>query len=386
MLGVLRQFAEVHVVALAQNAKELAVEPEIRTRASDVTLVPVAHVRNKVRAAAGLLGTKPLTHFLLDGPRFRSELARIARSWRPDVVLAYCSGMARFAMEPPLAGLPFVLDMVDVDSLKWEALADNASVPMRWIYGREAVCLGAFERAASTAAAAALVVNRREANALAHIAPEAAIHVVGIGVDVEGHRPPGGPAAGKGVVFTGVFDYAPNEMGALWFGKDVWPLVRERHPEAKLLLVGMGPTRRLHDMAASDPSITITGGVPAVTTYLWRSALSVAPIHVARGTQNKVLEAAAAGLPSVVTPAVFDGLPDAVRHGCVVAGDARAFADGVAELLDLSPTARRARAERVALSELTWERALAPLRNILIGAMERSASTKKMRELARAVV
>ena len=137
-------------------------------------------------------------------------------------------------------------------------------------------------------------------------------------------------------------------------------------------------------MAAADPSIVITGPVPEITPYLWQSALSVAPMHIARGTQNKVIQAAAAGLPSVVTPAVYDGLPDAVRPACVVASDARLFATSVGELLELTPAERRARAHRASLHELTWERTLAPLRHILASAIAHRSPGDTTRELAHA--
>ena len=382
LLGALQEFAETHVVALAHDREEIELAAQVTTRASGITLAPVPWLRSRVRAAVGLAGRQPLTHALLDSPGLHVRLEALVTKWRPDVVLAYCSGMARYALEPPLAGLPLVLDMVDVDSLKWQALGRRGAPPLRWIHAREAVRLRAFEKKASLAAAATLVVSHREANALALIAPGAAIHTVGNGVDLGKYAPPGAPSASTTVVYTGVFDYAPNEDGALWFGRKVWPLVRQRHPDARFLVVGASPTARLRRMAAADPSIVITGPVPEVTPYLWQSALSVAPIHIARGTQNKVIEATAAGLPSVVTPEVHEGLPDAIRPACLVAPDTSTFAMSVGELLDLPAPERRARALRASLHELTWERTLAPLRDILVRAVEHRAPRDMTREPA----
>src|SRR5690606_6739564 len=96
----------------------------------------------------------------------------------PDVVLAYCSGMARLALTPPLRGLPFVLDMVDVDSAKWRALAGTTSPPLSWVYRREARTLRRFEAHAARTAVASTVVTEAERRTLQDIAPEARIEVV----------------------------------------------------------------------------------------------------------------------------------------------------------------------------------------------------------------
>jgi glycosyltransferase involved in cell wall biosynthesis len=240
-------------------------------------------------------------------------------------------------MEPPLASFPLVLDMVDVDSAKWAALAKRTRGPLGWSYQREAACLAPFEERIAQKAHATIVVNERERSTLALLAPTARATVVPNGIDVDFFRPPGRPAQGAGVVFCGVFNYSPNEEAALWFMREVWPAVVASRPDATLTLVGSHPTRALRETAARHASVEFTGAVPDVRPYLWRSALSVAPIWTARGVQNKVLEAAAAGLPSVVTPAVFKGLPEQVAAACTVAETADSFAASVLRQLGLSP-------------------------------------------------
>src|SRR5207237_2166832 len=126
------------------------------------------------------------------------------------------SGMARFALEPPLAGLPFVVDLVDVDSLKWKALGAKTVSPLGSIYRREARMLARFEAYAARRAFATVVVNEREREALAGIAARARIDVVPSGVDCEPLRPHDAPASTRDVVFCGVMNYAPNEDGAVW--------------------------------------------------------------------------------------------------------------------------------------------------------------------------
>jgi len=361
--------ADVHVVSLVHDREEEAQADTLRRLGVAVSTALVPRVRNLALAAIKLPTSIPLTHLLLDSPAVRPAIDRAIDGWRPDVMLAYCSGVAPLSLVPPLAGIPFVLDMVDVDSAKWAAFADDARFPRSWVYKREARCLSAFEARAVQMASAATVVNERERVALLRLCPGAAVHVAPNGVDVEALSPPQAPIAGDRVIFSAVFDYAPNADGAVWFAQQVWPRVRAARPTARLTLAGSSPTNAVRRLA-EDASIEVTGRVEDMRPYLWRSAIAVAPIFQSRGVQNKVLEAAAAGLPSVVTRTVADGLPPQVLPACRIADTAEEFAAGVIELLSLSPDARRREASRAALSSLGWRARLAPL----VALIERAAS------------
>jgi glycosyltransferase involved in cell wall biosynthesis len=264
-------------------------------------------------------------------------------------------------MAPALSDVPFVLDMVDVDSEKWRALADVVSGPKRWVYRREAEVLAKFEHRAMTAAHATLAVNEKEAAALHMSHPDARVVVVQNGIALDAFSPPSPPSPEQTAVFCGVLDYAPNEEAALRLSQSIWPIVRRTVPDAHLLCVGANPTDRLLAAAANDPSITVTGTVPDVRPYLWQSAIGLAPLNVARGLQNKVLEALAAGLPVVVSPAVAEGLPATVRHAVVVADTNEAAAQAICTLFKTSPDARRQLASSANLGALTWDRQLSPL-------------------------
>jgi sugar transferase (PEP-CTERM/EpsH1 system associated) len=364
LLREMARFADVSLVSLVHDDEEQSHAGAVPFATSIVT-ARSSRTRSIVRGAAGLLTGRPLTHMLLDAPGLSSTLATLVTREPPDVVLAYCSGMARLALEPPLDGLPFVLDMVDVDSAKWAALAGSSRGIRRWVYGREARTLGSFEASAATRARATLAINAREGESLRAVAPDARIHVIGNGIDLEAFRPPDAPVDRLTVIFAGVLDYAPNEAGVRWFATEVWPRVRSAVPAARLALVGSGVTRALRRLAADDSSIDIIGAVQAVQPHLWKAAVSVAPLRVARGLQNKVLEALAAGLPVVVTQQVNDGLPLEARGGCVVADSAEAFASAVTALLRTSAGDRRRRASQAALEHLTWAEQLAPLEQIL---------------------
>lgn len=359
---------DVCLVALAHGQEEIDESWRLNEFVDELHVVRVPRLRNLLRGAVLLPTGTPLTHVLLDSPEMPALLRRVRESWRPDVVLAFCSGMARFAIEPPLDTLPFVLDMVDVDSFKWEQLSHMGHPPMSWIHTREARLLRRFERVAAGAASATLVVNDREGRALREIDPSLHAHVLPLAVDLDRFRNPHAEVRQPTVVFTGVFSYGPNDEAARWLVDRVWPMVRAAAPDTTMQLVGREPSRSLERHCAAA-GVEVTGQVPDVRPYLWRATVAVAPLHTSRGTQNKVLEAVAAGLPAVVTRDVFDGLPTAVRPACLIAGDPAEFARAVVALLGLPAADREAIVARATLGDLTVARVLAPLEGLLADAV-----------------
>ena len=357
--------AEVDLVSLTHSAEEETHAADLRHVVARLALAPVPRLRNLTRGLMALPTSRPLTHRLLDAPGMRRAIADMVADRPPDAVLAYCSGVARFALEAPLRRVPAVIDMVDVDSEKWGELADTAAVPRRWIYRRERRCLARFEAAAARHARATLVVNAREQASLARLAPDADIRVLQNGIDLTAFRPDGPPAGDPTVIFCGVMNYAPNEQAARWLAESVWPMVRRQRADARLLLVGSDPTPAVRSLARRDASIEVTGTVPEVRPFLWRSAVAAAPLQIARGIQNKVLEAIASGLPTVVTPVVFEGLPPEAAVASRVAASPEAFAAAIVDLLNRSPAERRALAARADLTSLGWRERIAPLFEIL---------------------
>lgn len=365
VLRALAAQADVDLVSLVHSREEASRACDLIGAAASVETVMAPRSWNRMVALARLAGDRPLTHALLSGRGMRQALDRVVRDRRPDVVLAYCSGMARFALEPPLDGRPLVVDMVDVDSEKWRALAPSSAWPLRWVYAREARSLARFEAAVARRADATLVVNERERDALAALAPGASIEVVPNGVDVRSFDPPCPSSLAPRVIFCGVMGYRPNEEAALFLGRDVWPLVRAKRPDAQLVLVGASPTARVRALRSRLAGVEVTGGVDDVRPYLWSASVAVAPLLTARGVQNKVLEAVAAGLPCVMTPVVQQGLPASLDPACRVADDAASFAAAILDLLRASPAERRAMAHSADVSSLAWPVRLAPLLQIL---------------------
>ena len=365
LLRTLATFSQVTLFSLVHDDDEASHVGDLSAWTDAVHVARVPVWRNRLLAAPALLTGRPMTHVLLDAPGLVRQVGNVAETVSPDVVFAYCSGMARLATAPQLDRRPLVHDMVDVDSAKWAALADRTSGPLAAVYRREARVLGRFEHQVTERARLTLVVNDREHATLDAIAPGTRIETLENGVDVDYFSPSGPPVQTPTAVFTGILNYAPNEDAAYWLLRDIWPRVLGQLPSARVTIVGAGASQALIAEAAKVQGASVTGAVADVRPYLHQAAISVAPLRTARGLQNKVLEALAAGLPVVTTSAVAEGLPPQVLGGCRVADDADSMAGAILTLFRQSADNRRMLASRAGVDRLSWQRQLARLPDLL---------------------
>jgi polysaccharide biosynthesis protein PslH len=287
-----------------------------------------------------------------------------------DVVLAHRLRMAPTAFEGN-PGKPVVLDLTDCLASYSRQARDQAGFPLFrrlaawWDHGflrREEAEWG--EEAAKT-----LVISGADADALREDRTGGdRIEVVPNGVEVprRGKRP---TVYGKGrpvVCFLGNMGYPANEDGALWFLKKVWPRVREASPKALFVAVGGSPRAALRKHQNGD-DILVTGFVPDTAPYLGHADVSVAPLRVAAGMQNKVVQSLAMGVPMVATPQALSWAPEEVRDQVAVAQDADRFAQGIVGALR-DPRKARAQALRgrkAVLGLYRWTTSGAKLERIL---------------------
>ncbi|MDB5415389.1 MAG: putative glycosyltransferase [Rubritepida sp.] len=256
---------------------------------------------------------------------------------RHDAVFVYSSAMAPYAMGAGHPGLHRVLDMVDVDSEKWRAYAADARPPMRQVWAREARTLLAFEREAAADFDRTLFVSAAEAAHFAALAPECADRLDHVDNGVALARfdpalPTQSPYSGErpAIVFTGTMDYRPNVEAVAWFAREVMPQLAGR---AEFHIVGANPAPAVRALAQL-PGIFVTGTVPDVRPYIAHAAVAVAPLRIARGIQNKVLEAMAMGRPVVASPEAYEGVRARPGRDILVADGAAEMAQRVTEVLD----------------------------------------------------
>jgi sugar transferase (PEP-CTERM/EpsH1 system associated) len=262
----------------------------------------------------------------------------------------------------PHVELPWIMHMAELDSDKWLQYSKRERWPMSWVYAREWRTLEAFERRLVDAAATSVFCTPLEQRIFDERMPGHPSVVLRNGVDLERFRPAPERAEPGHLVFVGVMDYLPNVDGCVWFVESILPLVRERHPDARFTIVGSKPTPDVQALAR-HPGVTVTGFVDEPRDHLERAAVSVAPLRIARGIQNKVLEAMAMGLPTVGTTSATQGVEGTSGEHFLVADDERAFAAAVGELLDDPAGARRLgdRARAFVEERYDWEALLVTL-------------------------
>ena len=360
----LAQRFDVHLAAFVDDPADFAHRGTLAEICASVALVPLNPGAARVRSALSLARGEPLTFGYYRDSRMRRAVAALrARSLAGEY--AFSSSMAPY-LEPAVAGRPRIADICDADSEKWREYAADASFPLRSVYAREHRRLAAAETRIINRFDLALAISAAEADVLGSRAGVArAIVAVGNGVDAAYFAPthaPARPPNAADVVFVGAMDYKPNVDAALWFVREVWPLVRAARARATFAIVGAKPTPEIAALNGAD-GVAVTGRVADVRPYLHHARLVVAPLTIARGVQNKVLEAMAAGKALVATAAANLGIDAAPGAEILIEEDARGFAAAVGRLLGDEALARSlgAAARVRALRDFSWERRLCEL-------------------------
>ena len=340
----------------------------LRNICTEVGAFPLDKRAQKWRALARLRPGRPLMLDYYGSPALRAWVDGAVARERPDILYLYSTAMAPYGLNH--AGRR-ILDMQDVDSEKWAEYARGARFPMRLVWSREARTLLAYERRAAMACERTFLVSEPECRRFLELAPETAGRVVAIenGVDLERFAP--GHSfdtpyrdAGPNLVFVGNMDYWPNGDAAGWFAREVMPLIRAATPQARFDVVGASPGPEVLALGAL-PGVHVTGRVPDVRPYVAHADAVVAPLRIARGIQNKVLEGMALGRPVVATPQAFEGVHAEPGRDLLVGDGAARLAALVGEVLRGEHPGLGAAARRAVEQHHTWAASLRRLDEIL---------------------
>ena len=306
----------------------------LETMCERVEVFPLSRSAGYVRAALGSLRPRPLTLSFFESAELADRVRELARRERFDVTVVYCSAMAPYAALAP--DVPAVLDMVDVDSEKWAQYARFAPFPLRPVYALEARRLRRYEASLAGRFQRVMLATGNETRLYKANAPAARTATVLNGVDVDFFQPLDLPKSPHPtLVFTGQMDYFANVDGVSHFAREVFPRLRAQFPDLELLVVGRSPVAAVRDLGEL-PGVQVTGAVGDVRPFLARAWVFVAPLRIAQGVQNKVLEAMASSVPVVASERVLAGIADGgFRSGrdLLAASSDEEYARAVATLL-----------------------------------------------------
>lgn len=374
MIRHLARNHEVTVATLARTAGELAEGRELGRLCQEL------HVE-RISAAAGWgrfglygLTSYPATFGYFYSPGLARTVKQLLARRGFGAILVHCSSMGSYVAD--FRGCRKIMDFGDADSEKWFEYSRAAPFPASLAFRLEGRKVRRFERWLGSRFDACSVNVPRERDVLsAYVSTP--IHTIPNGVDLDyftPRRPPGEPYAPHRLIFTGNMSYKPNVDAVQHLVAHILPLVRRTLPEVELCIVGMDPTPAVRRLADGS-RVVVTGRVDDVRPYFDTAAVAVTPLRIARGLQNKVLEAMAMRVPVVASPAAFQGISAVADRDLLVASEPEAFSRAVLSLLQSPPTRERYAAAGRACVERNhnWEQSLQRLEQLVVGDAPRPA-------------
>ncbi len=345
----------------------------LRQYCRDCYVERLSWVGSRLRALKAVAAKKPfsLAYFYSSIMARKIKEAIATRGY--DLLIVFSSAMAPYVEHE---SIPCLLDMVDVDSAKWTEYATTAPALLRWLWRQEGEQLAAYENHLATIFAQTLLCTDAETAMLQRSVPLARIDVLRHMVDTDYFNPenvevsPEIAALQPYVVFAGSMDYAPNVEAATWFYQHAFPAMRKRIPQLKFVIVGRNPAKAVVELG-KDPAVLVTGTVPDVRPYFRGAAATVAPMQLARGVQNKILESMAMGVPAASSSKAAVAFPPEVAKLILVEDDPLQLANKLADVIESQPQPPRIEI-RQALESVFGDSSLKTrLENFVSGAVER---------------
>jgi sugar transferase (PEP-CTERM/EpsH1 system associated) len=436
----LSQRHEIHLACLADDPKDLKYEEELRKYCKAVRVVLIKPQLAKLKSIFYLLTGRPLSIPYFYSRKLQRTIDHLLMTIDFDVIFCFSSPMAEYVIKsrlfvsrclklekslmkgPPVIGNEqratsnqkpetsheqpkLIMDFVDVDSDKWTQYSKYARFPMSWIYALEGRKLANYEKKVAESFDHSIFVTEAEKRIFERKNPHIQnISVITNGVDldyfspkfsqrqaprsqrpetinqqpVSFNQPPATRNEQPIIVFTGAMDYYANIDGVVWFAIEILPLIKKEIPEIQFFIVGSNPTKEVLSLSSNN-GVTVTGYVPDTREYLNRATVVVVPLRIARGIQNKILEAMAMGIPVVATPQAFEGINANIGGDLLADDEPGAFAQAVVRLLR-DPTLRnelRNNARHRIEANYSWPRNLAKLNEIVLTASQPPTTTNE---------
>lgn len=365
--NMIRHLSQNHQVTVCSLARSEAEAEEGRGIAPHCERFEMGRVSNPVqmlRMVARLPTTVPSSMGYFYSPELAVKVKELLARERFDLIFVHCSSVAQYVSQ--VNGIPKILDFGDMDSQKWLEYVHYKSFPLNagyWLEGRK---MEREEKRLARLFDLCTATTRAEWETLESYSTGVSTDWFPNGVDAGFFTPDGEGYDADTISFIGRMDYYPNQEAMFRFCEQTWPLLRARRPNMKLLIVGADPIPAVLKLGEL-PGVTVTGSVPDVRPYILRSAAMVAPLNIARGTQNKILEAMAMGVPVISSSIAAGGVDANSEEHFLVADTPAQYAEAILRLVE-QPAERerlsRAGRERM-LSHHAWPRSMERLDGII---------------------
>jgi sugar transferase (PEP-CTERM/EpsH1 system associated) len=321
----------IHLFSPYEDASELGYfEALSESLCKSVTAI---RLKNKVtRLLTGLIKGQSMSVANFYNKDLQQKFDQFLSANGADVIICSASSMAEYIFKSSALSKQdkrplLIMDFMDVDSDKWGQYQQSSSFPMNRVYAREQQLLAEYEKKIVKQFDASYLIAQAEVTLFnQNVIKSNKVHVMGNGLDTSTFYPPKvkPPNAAPVFLFTGVMDYKPNEDAVIWFVNTCWPSIIAQHPNAKFVIAGMNPSKDITHLA-NGKSIEVTGFVDDILPYYHQADIFVAPFRLARGVQNKVLQAFACALPVISTPMGAEGIMCQADQDILIASNGEEF-------------------------------------------------------------
>jgi sugar transferase (PEP-CTERM/EpsH1 system associated) len=376
---------EVHVASIARSAEEAQEGAGLAAHCASYDMGRVSNPVQTMRMLLRLPTATPSSLGYFHSPPLARRIDALLASIRFDLIFVHCSSVAPYVEN--VRGTPKILDFGDMDSQKWLEYARFKPFPLSLGYRLEGAKMERAEKRLARRFDLCTATTRAEWETLESYRTGVASDWFPNGVDSEYFAPSGEAYDSDTIAFVGRMDYYPNQESMFDFCSRTLPLLHARRPSLKLVIVGADPSARVRRLAQL-PGVSVTGSVADVRPYLHRSALMIAPLNIARGTQNKILEAMASGVPVVTSRVAAGGVDAADPEHFLAASSPEEYAAAILRVLD-DPAERQrlSRAGRARmLSHHSWDKSMERLDGIIERCLAtRTQTTRETRATAGAL-
>ncbi len=354
---------QVHVCSLSRSETEAIEGNGLEAFCSSAFSAMVTPKRQLVRMILRLPTSTPSSMGYFFSPALKARIDSIISNGNIDLIIVHCSSVAQYVEN--VTGIPKVLDYGDMDSQKWLEYSVHKPFPLSIGYLIEGRKLMAAEKKLASKFSICTTTTYGELETLQSLTRKTPSDWFPNGVDAN-HFVPNDRFDPELISFIGRMDYYPNQQSVLDFVTNVFPIIRSTRPEAKFVVVGAEPPQKIRDLAKVN-GVTVTGTVADVRSYVTNSVVNVANLEIARGTQNKILESMAMGVPVVASPAAAKGVDAIAGEHLLVGTNHRELANQILAVMN-SPQLRsqlaKAGRERV-LHNHSWPESMKKLDSIL---------------------
>jgi sugar transferase (PEP-CTERM/EpsH1 system associated) len=364
MIRHLSQSHQVTVASLARSPEEAKEGEGIAPHCHRYLMDTVTSVGSVARMLAGAPTPTPASMAYFHSPRLARLIREELRRESFDLIFVHCSSVAHFVADVP--GIPKILDFGDMDSQKWLDYAQFQPFPKSLVYRIEGLKMQRAEMQLARKFDLCTCTTRAEYETLLGFETGTPAAWFPNGVDLEFFKPSGATYDPNAIVFVGRMDYYPNQQGVTEFCDRVLPVIQAQRPEATFAIVGAKPSPEILELG-KRPGVTVTGTVPDVRPHVIKAAVAIAPLRIARGTQNKILESLAMGVPVVSSATAAKGIDAEPGEHFLAADSAKDFAAMTLRLLsDAGERDRLAKAGRARMeSHHNWPASMRRLDKII---------------------